>query len=80
MSQRLMIKCPHTGMPIATGIELEEAEFALLPDVAKQTTCAACGMTHTWWKRESWLANYVRRPMTPPPAILCSALGERGRL
>jgi hypothetical protein len=76
MSQHLMIQCPRTGRPISTGVELEEAELARLADVAKQATCAACGMTHTWWKREAWLADYVGRSITPPPAILCTALGR----
>ena len=66
----LMIKCPHTARSISTGIEVGECELALLPDIAMQAICPACGLTHTWWKREAWLADYVGRPMTLPPAIL----------
>jgi hypothetical protein len=69
----LMIHCPHTGRPISTGVEVEEADLVQLPDVAKRANCVACGMTHTWWKREAWLAEYVGRAMTPPAAILCAS-------
>jgi hypothetical protein len=51
----LMIKCPHTARPVCTGVELEKAQLAQLPDVPMQVSCQACGMTHAWWKRESWL-------------------------
>ena len=51
----LLIKCPHTGRPISTGIELDPGTFAALPDVLSYLTCPACGLTHAWWTREAWL-------------------------
>jgi hypothetical protein len=66
----VMIKCPHTARPISTGIEVEESELALLPDIPMQVSCPVCGMTHAWWKREAWLADYVGRPQTAAPAIV----------
>jgi hypothetical protein len=66
----LMIKCPHTARPVSTGIEIEPSQIVLLPDVAMSASCASCGMVHTWWKREAWLADYVGRPVTEAPAML----------
>jgi len=66
----LMIKCPHTARPVSTGIEIEALQLGSLPDVPMSVSCAACGMVHTWWKREAWLADYGGRPLTAAPAIL----------
>jgi hypothetical protein len=51
----LLIKCPHTGRPISTGIEVDPDTFAALPDVLSYLTCPECGLTHAWWTREAWL-------------------------
>ena len=37
----LLIKCPHTGRPISTGIEVDADTFAALPDVLSYLTCSA---------------------------------------
>jgi hypothetical protein len=66
----LMIKCPHTARPVCTGVELEKAQLEQLPDVQMQVSCQACGMTHAWWKRESWLADYTGRTVTEAPPIV----------
>jgi len=66
----LMIKCPHTARPISTGIETDEAQLKSLPDVLRTCNCMACGMSHSWWKREAWLADYAGKPITAAPAIL----------
>ena len=51
----LMIKCPHTGRPISTGIEVDPQSFATLPDVLSRVKCPECGLDHAWWTREAWL-------------------------
>ena len=66
----LMIKCPHTARPVCAGLEVEASELEQLADVARQVSCNACGMVHTWWKREAWLVDSTGRPLTEPPAIL----------
>jgi len=66
----VMIKCPHTARAIWTGVEFDVPEFELLPDVARKTDCAACGMVHTWWKREAWLADPSGRPITDAPKFV----------
>jgi hypothetical protein len=51
----LLIKCPHTGRSISTGIEVDPQSFAKLPDTLSRLKCPACGLDHAWWTREAWL-------------------------
>jgi hypothetical protein len=53
----LMIACPNTGRPISTGIETDEYSLKQIADVPSRTRCPFCGLDHTWWKREAWLAD-----------------------
>ena len=53
----LLITCPHTGQPISTGIETDEYSLRQIADVPARTHCPVCGLDHTWWKREAWLAD-----------------------
>jgi hypothetical protein len=55
----LLIKCPHTGRPISTGLELDPDTFAALPDVLSYMMCPECGLTHAWWTREAWLEEAI---------------------
>jgi hypothetical protein len=55
----LLIRCPNTGKPISTGIELAPDAFAALPDVLSYLTCPECGLEHPWWTREAWLEEAV---------------------
>jgi hypothetical protein len=55
----LLIKCPHTGRPVPTGIEVDADSFAALPDVLSYLTCPECGLSHAWWTREAWLEDSV---------------------
>jgi hypothetical protein len=52
----LLIKCPHTGKAISTGIEIDPDSFADLPDVLSHV-CPECGLEHAWWTREAWLED-----------------------
>jgi hypothetical protein len=38
----LLIKCPHTGRPILTGIEIDPDSFANLPEVLSYMKCPEC--------------------------------------
>jgi len=64
----LLIKCPHTGRPISTGIEVDTDSFAALPDVLSYLTCPDCGLTHAWWTREAWLQDDVEVPSSEEQA------------
>jgi hypothetical protein len=51
----VVITCPHSGQDVSTGIEIDEASFAKLPDVLVRSRCPQCGMQHAWWTREAKL-------------------------
>lgn len=53
----LMVKCPSTGCELSTGIEMDAATFAGLPDIRSHVKCPACGLDHLWSTREAWLGN-----------------------
>jgi hypothetical protein len=56
----LLIRCPHTGRAISTGIELDSAEtLARLPDVLSRLKCPQCDLEHAWWTREASLEDRV---------------------
>ena len=60
----LLIKCPHTGRAISTGIEVDQESFLSLPDTLSYLTCPECGLVHAWWTREAWLEEFV---LADPP-------------
>lgn len=47
---KLMTACSVTGRPIDTGIEIDEASFALLPAFTGKIYCPHCGTEHEWSK------------------------------
>jgi hypothetical protein len=53
----LMIKCPATGRPVPTGIEIEPDTLAQLPDIGSGLTCPACGHHHIWQKNDAWIGD-----------------------
>jgi hypothetical protein len=53
----VMIRCPHTGRAVATGVETDNSTFDRIPDVLMHVQCPLCGLEHSWWKREAWLQD-----------------------
>lgn len=60
----LLIKCPLSGRPISTGIEIEADSLLNLPDVLSHVKCPECRLEHAWWAREAWLEESGE--MCPP--------------
>ena len=56
----VMIRCPTTGRPVSTAIEMEPSVFNRLPDVAGRMRCPACGREHVWAVRSAWLSDAPR--------------------
>jgi hypothetical protein len=56
----VMIKCPSTGRPVSTAIEVEPSVFRKLPKVAARMYCPACGQEHVWTTRSAWLSGEPR--------------------
>jgi hypothetical protein len=48
---KIVTQCPVTGQPIETGIEIDEASFALLPDFVGKIFCSHCHAEHEWSKQ-----------------------------
>jgi len=48
---KIVTQCPVTGQPIETGIEIDEASFALLPDFLGKIFCFHCHAEHEWSKQ-----------------------------
>lgn len=54
----VMFKCPITGVDVITGFSADD--YAALPDTTHMRhtfICAACGLQHSWYKAEAWLAS-----------------------
>jgi hypothetical protein len=62
----VMIRCPVTGHPVPTAIEIEASVFRQLPNVAAKMTCPACGQEHIWNTGSAWLAGQPRLVATTP--------------
>jgi hypothetical protein len=56
----VMIRCPITGGPVSTAIEVEPSVFRKLPKVAARMLCPACGQEHVWATSSAWLADGPR--------------------
>ena len=52
----VMIKCPHTGQNIATGLRSDDASFRRMPVFSGRTLCPICRIEHDWFAREAWVA------------------------
>jgi hypothetical protein len=51
----VMIKCPETGSPISTGIEMDGEKFRSSAVFFSRTYCRMCAATHEWFAREAWV-------------------------
>jgi hypothetical protein len=51
----VMIRCPATGRAIATGIDVDAAEFRRMPVFFCRSPCPHCKTSHEWFAREAWI-------------------------
>jgi endogenous inhibitor of DNA gyrase (YacG/DUF329 family) len=56
----MMIRCPTTGRPVSTAIEIEPSVFRKLPNLRAHMLCPACGQEHGWMTKSAWLAGEPR--------------------
>ena len=54
---RIMILCPTTNDPIATGLEADVASWQDRSLSYNRVLCPACKETHYWNKGQAWLEN-----------------------
>jgi hypothetical protein len=55
-------KCPVTGQPIDTGVEIDEASFVRLPSFVGRVFCPHCKTEHEWSKDSAWVADRKPQP------------------
>jgi hypothetical protein len=61
------IACPATGKFVATGSQMEPAEFEKLGPKISRIRCPACGSEHLWSRATAWLADVAKNsPATSP--------------
>jgi endogenous inhibitor of DNA gyrase (YacG/DUF329 family) len=52
---RLMIRCPQTGKPVFTGMDMPPAAFDRATLESNTVRCPHCGEPHTWQKADAYL-------------------------
>lgn len=71
MMQDVMILCPTTQQPLATGVQLSEAVFATAVFMNVRVQCPHCEEEHRWNKDDAFLVEAKResaseRGVVPP--------------
>jgi hypothetical protein len=51
----VMIKCPHTGRDISTGIVADRASFNAAPVFFARVHCPMCRTEHEWFAKDAWV-------------------------
>jgi hypothetical protein len=60
----VMVKCPHTGHDISTGIVADRASFNATPVFFARVYCPMCRAEHEWFAKEAWVCD--SEPFAPP--------------
>jgi hypothetical protein len=55
----VMVKCPHTGHDISTGIVADRASFNATPVFFARVYCPVCRVEHEWFAKEAWVCDSV---------------------
>jgi len=53
----VMIKCPHTGRDISTGIVADRASFNAAPVFFARVHCPMCRTEHEWFAKDAWVCD-----------------------
>jgi hypothetical protein len=63
----VMIKCPHTGRDISTGIVADRDSFNAAPVFFARVHCPMCRTEHEWFAKEAWVCDEVADVVASPP-------------
>lgn len=58
----IMIRCPATGRPIRTGLEMDRLKFSCTPVFFADAYCPLCEASHRWFARDAWVDEPERVP------------------
>jgi hypothetical protein len=50
-------KCPVTGQPIDTGVDIDDVSFVRLPSFLGRVFCPHCQIDHEWTKDKAWMED-----------------------
>jgi hypothetical protein len=54
----IKIKCPKTGRPISTGMEMDRGTFEATAMVGNDVACPHCRERHRWDKKDAYLDEH----------------------
>ena len=77
--QDVMILCPTTQLPLATGVQLSEAVFATAVFTNVRVVCPHCEEEHRWNKADAFLVETKRPSATDPKVPAPARFVRRGR-
>jgi hypothetical protein len=72
MLHDVMIACPVTQLPLATGVQLSADVFATAVFLNVRVQCPHCETEHRWNKSDAFLqeANREAYGLAPPPRLV----------
>ena len=65
----VMIKCPESGLAIATGMEADPERFSRSPVFFARSFCAICKSSHEWFAKEAWVHELDEKRHAPKPTL-----------
>ena len=68
MLHDVMITCPDTQQPLATGVQLSEAVFETAVFMKVRVQCPHCEAEHRWDKADAFLQEAKREAYGSSPA------------
>jgi len=57
----VMVKCPHTGRSIPTGIVADRLRFSSTPVFFARVYCPICRAEHEWFAKNAWVCESEQR-------------------
>jgi hypothetical protein len=55
----IMIRRPHFGSSVPTGLKTETIKFESLSGIVLLLRCPACSKIHEWEKKDAWVEKEV---------------------
>jgi hypothetical protein len=53
----VMVRCPHTGRDIPTGLVTDRKSFEAMPVFFARVYCPICRIEHEWFAKEAWVCE-----------------------
>ena len=53
----VMVRCPHPGRDIPTGLVTDRKSFEAMPVFFARVYCPICRIEHEWFAKEAWVCE-----------------------